>query len=222
MAGKPKKSIPALDLNRFSGRLRSETDRACAVLGGAMVDARLESLFIRRLSGHQSDLLNGLGPLSTFSARSKVAHALSWIDDDLFNDLEVIRRIRNDFAHNFDHELSFSTITISDRCRLLRSAEAYIEGTESVLRDNSQSVKFSAGLVDSFIEKMRPPRIRFELAIGFISQFLDEIPGTRGAYAYLNLLSTLRDLAQSTRPSIYSRTASDSDRPTPDGLVKEK
>ena len=37
------------DLNEFSSRFWGESDRACAILGAALLDARLESLFRRRL-----------------------------------------------------------------------------------------------------------------------------------------------------------------------------
>ena len=115
----PRKPIPAFDLNAFSGPFRAESDRACAVLGAALLDARLESLYDRRLRDCKQELLSGNGSLSTFSARIRVARALAWISEDVRYDLDQVREIRNEFAHNFDHELSFSTQSIADKCRTL-------------------------------------------------------------------------------------------------------
>ena len=108
----PRKPIPSFDLNAFSGPFRAESDRACAVLGAALLDARLESLYSRRLLCFKNELLSN-GPLSAFSTRIRLARALSWISDDVQYDLNAIRSIRNEFAHNCDHELSFADRSIN-------------------------------------------------------------------------------------------------------------
>ena len=48
------------------------------------------------------DLLDGDAPLSSFSAKVTFTHRLGRIDDDLSQALHLIRKIRNDFAHNPD------------------------------------------------------------------------------------------------------------------------
>ena len=101
----PRKPISQFDLNAFSGPFRAESDRACAVLGAALLDARLERLYDRRLRNGKEELLSSNGPLGAFSARIRVARALAWISEDVRYDLDQIRDIRNDFAHNADHEL---------------------------------------------------------------------------------------------------------------------
>ena len=79
----PRKPIPDFDLNAFSGPFRAESDRACAVLGAALLDARLESLYNRRLRISKEELLSNNGPLGTLSARIRVARALAWISEDV-------------------------------------------------------------------------------------------------------------------------------------------
>ena len=122
--------IREFDLNAFSGPFRAESDRACAVLGAALLDARLESLYDRRLRDSKQELLSNNGPLGTFSARIRIARALAWISEDVRYDLDQVRSIRNEFAHNFDHELAFSTQSIADKCRTLRVAQVLIEANE--------------------------------------------------------------------------------------------
>ena len=123
----PRRPIPSFDLNTFSGPFRMESDRACAVLGAALLDARLESLYNRRLHSFKDELLSNSGPLGAFSARIKVACALAWIGEDVRFDLDQIRSIRNEFAHNFDHELNFANQAIADKCRTLRVAQTLID-----------------------------------------------------------------------------------------------
>jgi DNA-binding MltR family transcriptional regulator len=40
------------------------------------------------------------GPLASFGAKTDVAYAFELIDDDVYNDLRVIKDIRNEFAHS--------------------------------------------------------------------------------------------------------------------------
>ena len=169
----PRKSILAFDLNTFSGPFRSESDRACAVLGAALLDARLESLYRRRLDCFQEELLSGNGPLGTFSARIRLARALTWIDSDVQSDLDVIRSIRNDFAHSLDHELSFADQSIADRCRNLKVAQILIDANEyaaSIPHPN-----FSADIIRALGSVFKPPRSRFEITVEILAQHLDAL-----------------------------------------------
>ena len=88
--------------------MAKESDRACGVLGAALLDAKLESIFRTNLKLYEKELLDNFSsPLSSFSARIVLARALNWINDDAYHDLNKIRSIRNEFAHSFDHDLSF-------------------------------------------------------------------------------------------------------------------
>src|SRR5690606_37481533 len=57
-------------------------------------------------------------PLGTFSSRVLSAYCLGLISEDEFKDIEIIRKIRNDFAHNL-LEISFDNQSIMDRCKNL-------------------------------------------------------------------------------------------------------
>jgi hypothetical protein len=203
---KPRKPIPEFDLNAFSGSFRAESDRACAVLGAALLDARLESLYSRRLRTLKDELLGFSGVLGAFSARIRVARALEWISEDVYFDLEQIRKIRNEFAHNFDHELSFSNEFISRKCLDLRVTKELIavneyiastlekqaldpENSESILRSN-----YSAATIRGMGAVFHPPRARFEISIEILAQHLDELPEDKSEYEGTNLKEELRKL----------------------------
>lgn len=44
-------------------------------------------------------LFNGYGPISSFAAKSDIAYAFRLLSDDDYADLQIIRKIRNEFAH---------------------------------------------------------------------------------------------------------------------------
>jgi hypothetical protein len=82
--------------------LEEETDRAAAILCAAFLDYELEKLLRRFfLDAKQSEeLFNPMQPLSSFSARIKISYVLGLIDKDTYDDLNLVRRIRNMFARN--------------------------------------------------------------------------------------------------------------------------
>ncbi len=68
--------LRALSLDQISANLGSESDRAWGVLGAALLDAKLEVLFRRRLGPNGERLLGKSAPLGSFSSRFRLAHAL--------------------------------------------------------------------------------------------------------------------------------------------------
>src|SRR5436190_10019098 len=61
------------------------------------------------------DLFGSRGPLSTFASRTDLGYALGLFHDSVYHDLKLIRRVRNDFAHNFD-DATFDLPAVRDRC----------------------------------------------------------------------------------------------------------
>jgi len=196
----PRKSIPAFDLNAFSGPFRAESDRACAVLGAALLDARIESLYARRLRAFGDELLKHSGPLGPFSARIYIARALAWISDDVYFDLDQIRSIRNEFAHNFDHELSFSNQSIADKCRTLRVAKVLLEANENAA--SLPHPNLSAAVIRGMGAVFEPPRQRFEVTVEMLAQHIDELPADSSAYGGPDLRAELWALGSNVKVQI--------------------
>jgi hypothetical protein len=85
-----------------------------AILGAVLVEHELETSLRRRLSRKDDktwlDMLDERGPYSTFSRKITAAHAMRIIDDAFLTNLDIIRTIRNAFAHSkrvidFNHPL---------------------------------------------------------------------------------------------------------------------
>ena len=188
-----KKKDLTFDLNNFSSHFRGESDRACAVLGAALLDSRLEGLYRRRLRDLADELLSS-GPLGPFSARIKLAHALAWIGELVYRDLETIRSIRNDFAHDFDHGLSFADASIEGRCNNLRVAQVVAEAHEYAATQGHPT--YGAAAIRAMGSSMYgTPRKRFETTVEMIAQHLDQIPGDGSPYSGLDLEQDLWTLA---------------------------
>lgn len=115
--------------HRVRLELVSQTDRGAAVLGGAYVDSilceaiktRLRDLKLPKQVTLFGRLFKGYGPLAAFSARIDIGYSLHLIGEHTYADLQIIRGIRNDFAHDLevgspDKGLSFSSPSICARC----------------------------------------------------------------------------------------------------------
>jgi DNA-binding MltR family transcriptional regulator len=90
------------EFNKFAQEFASESDRAAVILGAAKLDLLLYQAIQRYLlpnSSTSDELLDGDAPLGTFSSRIKLAHRLGLIDNSLTKALNLVRRIRNSFAH---------------------------------------------------------------------------------------------------------------------------
>lgn len=80
----------------------NESDRGAAVLVGGFVENYL-GVYLRSLvvdTKVADDLFQAVGPLSSFSQRIAVARAFGFITRTDYDDLNLIRRIRNHFAHH--------------------------------------------------------------------------------------------------------------------------
>jgi DNA-binding MltR family transcriptional regulator len=105
----------------FRKLLTDETDRGCALYASAFLDKALSEListFLVDDKKKQSELFEGNAPLSSFSARIKMAFYLGKISKIEKRDFDLIRKIRNEFAHNAE-EINFDKENIRNQCREL-------------------------------------------------------------------------------------------------------
>ena len=144
--------------------------------------------------------------VSTFSARIVLARALNWIDDAAYRDLNTIRSIRNDFAHSFDHELSFDDQSISDRCSNLKIMQAYLDGYDQIKNGPTNKLQFNLELINDFQklkEKYKSALKRYEMTTYFISQYLDDIPTKIPEYSGSNIIEEAHSLSANMLSEIY-------------------
>jgi len=113
------------DIKGFLEEFQKESDRATAILGAAYLDEHLLQLlstFLVDDEGEVGELLGTEKPLGTFGARIRAAYCMGLLAKEDFEDLKIIKAIRNDFAHQL-HGLSFNGESIVKKCEKLRAVK---------------------------------------------------------------------------------------------------
>ncbi|MDF7802036.1 MltR family transcriptional regulator [Pontiellaceae bacterium B1224] len=142
------------DFGMFLKELAAETDRGCAIISMALIDIRLKEILLAFLvdSKSTSELIEGFNaPLSSLSARTKAAFSLGLLTKQEYDNINIFRKIRNEFAHH-PHGISFTTPTIISLCssitlrfELLAKNEEQTTDMNSI-NDKSARMKFSIGI----------------------------------------------------------------------------
>lgn len=101
----------------FLAEFNKETERGAALTAAAFLDDVLqnviEAFLIKNESGKSlSDGFNA--PLGTLSSRIAACHAMGLISDDEYQECELIRKIRNEFAHKM--KMSFDADKVKSLC----------------------------------------------------------------------------------------------------------
>lgn len=111
-------TLPDELYDEYSENLLKESDRGCVIISAEMLNNSLESLL--RLSfreGKDQKNIDGLfstyAPLSTFSARISVSYATKLITSNMYTSLNIIRKMRNRFAHD-NQVIDFQDQSIND------------------------------------------------------------------------------------------------------------
>jgi len=98
----------------------SESHRGAVLISTSFLEEQLRKILLAFFMADKASLKlfeGGSPPLGTFSARTIACYALGLIDQDEYHDLNQLRLIRNDFAH--DMRTSFETRSVVDRCNNL-------------------------------------------------------------------------------------------------------
>jgi hypothetical protein len=106
--------------------MMKEGERAAVVVGAARLELALERLLTRSMQLHpggSDNLFDPDRPLGTFSAKISLAFRLGLLDKKVESALQLVRKIRNDFAHSVsaaslaDSSHSNRLRELTERCR---------------------------------------------------------------------------------------------------------
>ena len=100
---------------------QSETERGAAILCAAFLDSSIGALIENYLvdDAKELDRLFDPGmPLSNFVLRAKMAYALGLITKGALEDIKILAKVRNKFAHKL-HGLAFETPAVAKECMKL-------------------------------------------------------------------------------------------------------
>jgi hypothetical protein len=130
--------------NEMVGAFHSESDRGAAILAGSFVENYL-GLFLRHKAHDErvaDQLFGAMGPLATFSQRIAVAYAFGLVKQAEYSDLELIRKIRNYFAHHPLHG-TFDASEVKNRASHLSTFQD--EGRENDPKRNRHAYLIACG-----------------------------------------------------------------------------
>ena len=145
----------------LTNELNKETERGQALLVGAYLENLLGDLITTALVIDSNevkslDLFDGpVAPLGTFSARMRVAYSLGLLTKDEYDDIKLIKDIRNAFAHQLTG-LSFTHEKIASRCQKLKAAK--VDGQPSSMQEcfNKASIRLMVDLILRIQARQRP------------------------------------------------------------------
>jgi len=113
--------LPLLD------QLNEESERGAVVLSCSFIEDQLRNIIQSFLvDGEEAQkLVEGFNaPLGTFSARATAAYAMGLISKSEHDEIDILRKVRNAFAHNF--KATFEDQRTKDLCKNLKfSAQDY-------------------------------------------------------------------------------------------------
>ena len=123
------------DWNIFNQQLQKESDRGIVLVSAELISVLLQELLAKKFLSDSrigNILFNQPGSsLSSFYSKIELSFAMGLISDDEYHDLQIVRKVRNQFAHSFD-ELHFSTEVIAKEITKLKipSLSKYSETKE--------------------------------------------------------------------------------------------
>jgi DNA-binding MltR family transcriptional regulator len=118
---------PLTDWNGFFKEIQNESPRAAVIIASAFLDAQLRAILLNSFVDDKKvseELLDS--DLSTFSSRIKTAYCMGLISETLYHDLNIVRKIRNKFAHQM-HGYTFDEPEIVSWCNSLKLARMITE-----------------------------------------------------------------------------------------------
>lgn len=166
-------------ISKLFESLKEESDRAAAVLGVAFLDALLEDAIATRfVEQFDRRIFESEGALATFSRRIALARAMGWIHQDTAIDLGIVRKVRNAFAHDYSHELSFASEKINSLLQSLTTVAAAREALAPLFSWDKLSQE-QRTVLDEAKRNVTEPRRAFYIAVLALSH---AISGVRGVH----------------------------------------
>ena len=154
--------------------LARESDRGVILVGIAFLDEALEALIrakfqdkARKIKAMTKDLFGAIGPLRSFWAKTRLAYALDLIAACEYRDLELLRAIRNRFAHRIE-AVGFDDAEVIRLAEQLVSVELWAKHRNEQQQDTAIESSESQDSVGS-MAKGTLARVRIHASIGWIS-----------------------------------------------------
>lgn len=146
------------DIQPLAKELDGASERAVALLAGAIVDEALLGVIKLRLiedKEAEKEFFSGQGGLATFSSRIKMARLMNFYGHETYSDLNIMKKIRNDAAHT-TRPFSFKDQPHVNRALSLKIPEKHIFEMGAQTDDD-----LAALFVDGVDEVKADPLLRY-------------------------------------------------------------
>jgi hypothetical protein len=163
-------------------QIEFDSDRAAGIVAGSIAETRLEQALQSRLRPADTSKLQDVvqqlfrpsGALGPFSTKIDLAYLMRLLSDEAYKDLTNIKNIRNDFAHQLDHD-SFDVPSIRDRCKNFILVDRHVGPIPDTDLDATIVAASNPymGLPD-YQQKLSDPRFRYAMTAQLISYALGE------------------------------------------------
>lgn len=150
-----RKNLDEYQWKEFFEEFQNESPRAAVIISGAFLDSLLRDLIcsfmindIKKVNELLGDVDGSEAPLSSFSARIKTAYCLGLITKKEYDDLNLIRKIRNKFAHR-SHGYSFENQEVIDWCNSLETPIVFKNILPDILASYRDRYVFTVSMIVS-------------------------------------------------------------------------
>lgn len=161
-----------------------KSDRSLIIISAAILDTQLANLldkFLIDKPKKQEKIFNNNAPLATFSAKISLCYYLGIISEYEYRTLEIIRKIRNIFAHKIEIKKISDDQSLIDLCSSLEIPEGY-----NLLLDQATKVTITKEIYTTkYIKSFKNLTMYLDYRINEISQ--------RTEYKNLSRIQLLKD-----------------------------
>jgi hypothetical protein len=147
------------EIKIFMEELKKQTDRGVGIVAAAVIEDALEFAIKRRLvvlsNTRAEELFGRMRPLSSLSAKIELGFALGLYDDNLRKPLNMLRGVRNEFAHNMEA----TSFDFPEIAKLINAARSSFVPKDKSLRETFLLI-FYAALMLLYTEGSADTRIK--------------------------------------------------------------
>ena len=171
----PSIEIDSRQWSGFFDELRSESDRGATILANVwiedLLERKLRTLFKKGNSSTRRKLFELNGPFASFSSKILVAHSLGWIDSQIHDDINLVRKIRNVFAHEI-HGIDLESPKIRSLIDQFKTPSSYYydwhELQAAASADGEGLTLYTGEPPDDIGEALDIQRLRYHLTVSLL------------------------------------------------------
>lgn len=185
----------------FFESLSKESDRGLVLVSASFLEEALESLLRARFSmrhpkskAYFKKLFGDFRSLYSFSAKLEICYAMDLIGEWMYRDLEIVRKLRNRFAHSVE-SARFDLPEVVQLTEKLKAADIAVTTIteEKPCKKNTKKIKTKKKDI-SKPTKADMERTRFTMSVSFVGALLYFLTSVFSSNAPLHDKENIKDI----------------------------